>query len=45
MQDAADELVDKMMMKYNKESVIVFNTLRHMLIGWIQNLFMKEAKN
>ena len=28
MQDAADELVEKMMMKYNKESVIVFNTLQ-----------------
>lgn len=28
MQDAADELVEKMMMRYNKESVIVFNTLQ-----------------
>ncbi len=46
MQDAADELVAKMMQKYNKEKAIVYNTLqlyRHDRFEYLQKLH-KEAK-
>ncbi|WP_299252277.1 proline dehydrogenase family protein [uncultured Aquimarina sp.] len=46
MQDAADELVAKMMAKYNKEKVIVYNTLqlyRHDRFEYLKKL-QQEAK-
>jgi len=46
MQDAADDLVAKMMKKYNKERAIVYNTLqlyRHDRFEYLQKLH-KEAK-
>ncbi len=46
MQDAADELVGKMMRKYNKEKAIVYNTLqlyRHDRMGYLQRLH-EEAR-
>ncbi|WP_378173505.1 proline dehydrogenase family protein [Aquimarina sp. SS2-1] len=46
MQDAADELVAKMMAKYNKEKAIVYNTLqlyRHDRFDYLKKLH-KEAK-
>ncbi|WP_299311880.1 proline dehydrogenase family protein [uncultured Aquimarina sp.] len=46
MQDAADELVAKMMAKYNKEKVIVYNTLqlyRHDRFEYLKKLH-QEAK-
>ncbi|WP_103068422.1 proline dehydrogenase family protein [Aquimarina sediminis] len=46
MQDAADELVSKMMRKYNKEKAIVYNTLqlyRHDRLEYLQKLH-EEAK-
>ncbi len=47
MQDAADELVAKMMHKYNKEKAIVYNTLqlyRHDRLDYLKRLH-EEAKN
>ncbi len=46
MQDAADELVSKMMRKYNKEKAIVYNTLqtyRHDRLAYLQKLH-EEAR-
>ncbi|MBG6129792.1 proline dehydrogenase [Aquimarina sp. EL_43] len=46
MQDAADELVAKMMRKYNKEKAIVYNTLqlyRHDRLEYLQKLH-EEAR-
>ena len=46
MQDAADELVGKMMRKYNKEKAIVYNTLqlyRHDRMAYLQRLH-EEAR-
>ncbi len=46
MQDAADELVTKMMAKYNKEKAIVYNTLqlyRHDRFAYLKKIH-KEAK-
>ncbi len=46
MQDAADDLVAKMMQKYNKEKAIVYNTLqlyRHDRFSYLQHLH-EEAK-
>ncbi|WP_299216782.1 proline dehydrogenase family protein [uncultured Aquimarina sp.] len=46
MQDAADELVAKMMVKYNKEKAIVYNTLqlyRHDRFEYLKKL-QQEAK-
>ena len=40
MQDAADDLVTQMMKKYNKEKVIVFNTLQ--LYRWDRLDFLKK---
>lgn len=47
MQDAADELVTKMMQKYNKEKAIVFNTLqmyRWDRLDYLKNLHEKAKK-
>tara|TARA_A100000171_G_C2140115_1_gene154510 strand:+ start:11495 stop:12667 length:1173 start_codon:yes stop_codon:yes gene_type:complete len=41
MQDAADELCEKMMEKYNKEAPIVFNTLQ--CYRWDRLHYLKEA--
>ena len=40
MQDAADDLVEEMMRKYNKEKVIVFNTLQ--LYRWDRLDYLKK---
>ncbi|MEN8798190.1 MAG: proline dehydrogenase family protein [Flavobacteriaceae bacterium] len=40
MQDAADELVEKMMRKYNKEKAVVFNTLQ--LYRWDRMDYLKQ---
>ncbi len=40
MQEAADELVEEMMRKYNKEKAIVFNTLQ--LYRWDRMDYLKE---
>jgi len=40
MQDAADELVEEMMRKYNKDKAIVFNTLQ--LYRWDRMDYLKE---
>ena len=40
MQDAADDLVEEMMRKYNKESAIVFNTLQ--MYRWDRMDYLKE---
>ena len=40
MQDAADDLVEDMMRKYNKEKVIVFNTLQ--LYRWDRVSYLKK---
>jgi len=40
MQDAADELVEEMMRKYNKEKAIIFNTLQ--LYRWDRMDYLKE---
>lgn len=49
MQDAADDLVDEMMQKYNKERCIVCNTLqmyRHDRLFYLKNIYKKaEAEN
>ncbi len=40
MQDAADDLVEAMMLKYNKEKVIVFNTLQ--MYRWDRMDYLKK---
>ena len=40
MQDAADDLVDNMMRKYNKEKAIVFNTLQ--MYRWDRLIYLKR---
>jgi proline dehydrogenase len=40
MQDAADDLVEEMMRKYNKEKVVVFNTLQ--LYRWDRMDYLKK---
>ena len=40
MQDAADDLVEEMMRKYNKEKVIVFNTLQ--MYRWDRMEYLKQ---
>jgi proline dehydrogenase len=40
MQDAADELVEEMMRKYNKEKAVVFNTLQ--LYRWDRMDYLKQ---
>jgi proline dehydrogenase len=40
MQDAADDLVEEMMRKYNKEKVVVFNTLQ--LYRWDRMDYLKR---
>ena len=42
MQDAADQLVEQMMVKYNKEKPIVFNTLQ--LYRWDRLDYLKKLK-
>ncbi len=42
MQDAADELVEEMMRKYNKEKAIVFNTIQ--LYRWDRLDYLKELQ-
>lgn len=47
MQDAADELAESMMFKYNKETAIVFNTLqlyRHDRLDYLKELHQKETE-
>jgi proline dehydrogenase len=47
MQDAADDLIEKMMEKYNKEKVIVFNTLqmyRWDRLDYLKNLYERAKK-
>ncbi|MDT8347991.1 MAG: proline dehydrogenase family protein [Flavobacteriaceae bacterium] len=47
MQKAADELLEEMMMKYNKEAAVVYNTLqcyRHDRLDYVKELHQK-AKN
>lgn len=43
MQDAADELVTEMMRKYNKEKVIVYNTLQ--MYRWDRLDYLKKLHN
>lgn len=49
MQDAADELVDEMMQRFNKEKCIVWNTLqmyRHDRLAYLKKTFQKaETQN
>lgn len=48
MQDAADELVAKMMQKYNKDKVIIYNTLqlyRHDRLDYLQRLHQMAKKD
>ena len=48
MQDAADDIVEEMMRKYNKEKAIVFNTLqmyRWDRLDYLKNLHEKANKN
>ena len=49
MQDAADDLVDEMMQKYNKERCVVCNTLqmyRHDRLNYLKKIYQKaEAEN
>src|SRR6218665_549492 len=48
MQDAADELVAEMMVKYNKEKAIVFNTLqmyRHDRLEYLKKLHEQARKD
>ena len=49
MQDAADDLVDEMMQKYNKERCIVCNTLqmyRHDRLDYLKKIYQKaESEN
>lgn len=49
MQDSADELVDEMMQKYNKERCVVCNTLqmyRHDRLAYLKKIFQKaETEN
>ncbi len=40
MQDAADDLVEKMMVKYNKEKTIIFNTLQ--MYRWDRLDYLKQ---
>ncbi len=42
MQDAADDLVEEMMLKYNKEKAVVFNTLQ--LYRWDRLPYLKELQ-
>jgi proline dehydrogenase len=42
MQDAADDLVEEMMMKYNKEEAIIFNTLQ--LYRWDRMEYLKKLQ-
>lgn len=47
MQDAADELAESMMFKYNKETAIVFNTLqlyRHDRFDYLKELHQKATE-
>ncbi len=47
MQDAADELVERMMMAYNKEKIIIFNTIqcyRHDRLDYTKELHEKAKK-
>jgi proline dehydrogenase len=47
MQDAADELAESMMFKYNKETAIVFNTLqlyRHDRLDYLKELHQKATE-
>jgi len=47
MQDAADDLIEEMMLKYNKEKVIVFGTLqlyRHDRLDYLKALYQRGLK-
>ena len=47
MQDAADDLIEEMMEKYNREKTIVFNTLqmyRHDRMSYIKSLYKRAQK-
>ncbi len=47
MQDAADELVEQMMQKYNREKAVVFNTLqlyRHDRIDYLKKLHERASR-
>ena len=47
MQDAADDLIEEMMEKYNKKKAIVFNTLqmyRHDRMDYLKSLYKKLRK-
>ncbi|EAR01208.1 proline dehydrogenase family protein [Maribacter sp. HTCC2170] len=43
MQDAADQLVEEMMVKYNKEKAVVFNTLQ--MYRWDRLDYLKELNS
>jgi len=48
MQDAADDLVEEMMLRYNKEKAIVYNTLqmyRWDRLDYLKKLFARAQKN
>ena len=48
IQNAIDEIVLNMMMKYNKEKAVVFNTsqmYRHDRLGYLKNLYKVAKKN
>ncbi|WP_088324856.1 proline dehydrogenase family protein [Polaribacter tangerinus] len=47
MQDAADNLIEEMMMRYNKERALIFNTLqmyRHDRLAYLKTLHQKAQK-
>lgn len=47
MQDAADNLIEDMMMRYNKERALIFNTLqmyRHDRLAYLKTLHQKAQK-
>ena len=47
MQDAADELTDEMMMKYNKKRPVIWNTLqmyRHDRLAYLKEMFTKAEQ-
>ncbi|RIY36566.1 proline dehydrogenase [Capnocytophaga canis] len=48
MQDAADQLIEQMMQKYNKEEAIVYNTLqmyRHDRLDYLKGLHQRAIEN
>ncbi|ATA73712.1 MULTISPECIES: proline dehydrogenase family protein [Capnocytophaga] len=48
MQDAADQLIEQMMQKYNKEEAVVYNTLqmyRHDRLDYLKGLHQRAIEN